>query len=73
MYTVTVAFGLNRIQQTINPGTTVANLLANEVVRAALHFGDNVVAKIEGRVVEGSRQLCNGQTVNLETRANEKA
>lgn len=73
MYTVKLFFGLQNISRQVAPGTTVGQLLQDEVVRAQLHIGDNVIAKIDGRVVPNDRQVCQGQQIVIETRANEKA
>ena len=71
---VTINFGLsNQLTRTFPTGTTVGELLNNPNLQAALGFGTNVVAKIDGVVQAPNNRLGDGDEVDIEIKANTKA
>lgn len=74
MITVTVNYGLsNSLTREFPEGTTVGDIIRNNNIMASLGYGENVVAKIDGVTQETSRRLADGDSVDLEVRANKKA
>lgn len=72
--TVTVTFGGgNSTTQTVPRGTTVGQLIENRRVQSALGVGTNVQANIDRVPQTNDTQLEDGDVVNLETIANQKA
>lgn len=71
---IIINFGLsNTLSRDFPSGTTVGEVLKNPNLKAALGYGDNVVAKIDGVTQDPSRQLVDGDEVDLEVQANKKA
>ncbi len=71
---ITINFGLsNSITKEVPDGTTVGQILSDRTFQSALGFGDNVVAKIDGFAQDNNRRLVNGDQLDLEVRANQKA
>lgn len=54
-------------------GQLVSAVLANAAYRGALGFGQNVQAKINGAPVDGNYVIREGETIDIENRAQEKA
>ena len=70
--TVTVNYGLERSITTVVPaGSTIEFVL--DKVRAALGFGSNVKALIDGAAQPHTGSVADGDTISVETAANSKA
>ena len=70
--TVTVRYGLERSITTVVPaGSTIEFVL--DKVRAALGFGSNVKALIDGASQPLTVNVAEGDTISVETAANSKA
>ena len=70
--TVTVRYGLERSITTVVPaGSTIEFVLDKE--RAALGFGSNVKALIDGASQPLTGNVAEGDTISVETAANSKA
>ena len=70
--TVTVRYGLERSITTVVPaGSTIEFVL--DKVRAALGFGSNVKALIDGASQPLTGNVAEGDTISVETAANSKA
>lgn len=71
---ITLRYGTaNALTRGVNAGTTVKQVLTNQSFRAALGFGDNVIAKINGAAVRDDLYVTDGLVIDLETAANQKA
>ena len=69
---VTVRYGLERQGTTSVPeGSSIEEVLGR--VRAALGFGDNVKALIDGAAQPMTNGVANGDVITVETAANSKA
>jgi len=74
MITVTVRYGATgELTREFTNGTTAGSVLSNTGIQAALGFGSNVQAVVEGQVLRNETPLSNGDVVTVETRANSKA
>lgn len=72
--TVEVRFGGgNSVEHRCPQGTTVGQVLANNRVKTALGYGDNIVARIDNQEVDNETPVDQGDVISLETRANQKA
>jgi hypothetical protein len=70
---VTIKYGLNSLTKDITEGASVADLINNEDIQAALGFGENVDALIDGSVVGGFTTLSAGDQIVVRAKANAKA
>lgn len=71
---VTINFGRsNMVRREFPEGTTVGQVLSDQGARACLGFGDNAVAKIDGVTQSNEKRLVDGDVLDLEVRANQKA
>lgn len=69
---VTVKYGLERsITTSVPVGSSIGDVLRR--VRAALGFGDNVKALIDGATQPESNTVAEGDVISVETAANSKA
>ena len=69
---VTVKYGLERsITTSVPVGSSIGDVLRR--VRAALGFGDNVKALIDGATQPESNTVTEGDVISVETAANSKA
>jgi hypothetical protein len=68
-----VQYGVDSITKQVEGGFTFGDLQADDTFKAALGFGDNTKALVDG--IEQSRQtvIPDGTAVRLETAANTKA
>jgi hypothetical protein len=73
MKKITVEYGVDSINKQVDGDFTIGDLQESESIKAALGFGDNTKALING--IEQNRQtvIPEGATVRLETAANTKA
>lgn len=71
---ITIRFGsTNELTRTVNDRYTVGDVLNDSNIRAALGFGSNVQALVDGQVQNSSTRLEDGDLVVIETKANSKA
>lgn len=71
---ITIRFGsTNELTRTVNDRYTVGDVLNDSNIRAALGFGSNVHALVDGQVQNPSTRLEDGDIVVIETKANSKA
>jgi sulfur carrier protein ThiS len=70
---VTIKYGLNSLTKDLETGATVADLVNNEDIQAALGFGENVDALADGQVVGGFTALTAGDQITVRAKANAKA
>ena len=69
---VTVCYGLERkVTTSVPEGSSIEEVLGR--VRAALGFGDNVKALIDGAAQPMTNGVANGDVITVETAANSKA
>ena len=69
---VTVRYGLERqVTTSVPEGASIEEVLGR--VRAALGFGDNVKALIDGAAQPMTNGVANGDVITVETAANSKA
>lgn len=73
MQQVTIRYGIDSITKQFTVPVTIGSLKNDASVRAALGFGDNVKALINGVEMGDDVVVPNGATVVFETRANTKA
>ena len=73
MKKITVQYGVDSITKQIESGFTFGDLQEDDSFKAALGFGDNTKALVDG--IEQSRNtvIPDGATLRLETAANTKA
>ena len=73
MKKITVEYGVDSINKQVESDFTIGDLQESDSIKAALGFGDNTKALING--IEQNRQMVipDGTTVRLETAANTKA
>ena len=73
MKNITAKYGVDSINKQVDDDFTFGELQESDAFKAALGFGDNTKALVEG--IEQSRQtvIPNGAVVRLETAANSKA
>lgn len=73
MKTITVKYGVDEITKQVADDFTFGDLQASDTFKAALGFGDNTKALVDG--IEQSRDtvIPAGATVRIETAANTKA
>jgi hypothetical protein len=70
---VTIKYGLNSLTKDLETGATVADLVNNEDIQAALGFGENVDPLVDGQVVGGFTSLTAGDQITVRAKANAKA
>ncbi len=68
-----IRYGVTNSISQPTTGKTVDQILKDKSMQAVLGFGDNVQARVNGRIVEGSYLVKDGETVDIETVANKKA
>lgn len=74
MFSVTIRYGAgDEMTKAFDDGATVRDVLTNTAVKAALGFGDNVRALIDGVEQTSDTELTDGDIITIETRANQKA
>lgn len=72
--TVTVRFGATATLTRAFPATTtIRSVLTRPDIKAALGYGENAVAKINGVAVRDDLYVSEGMRIDIETRAQEKA
>lgn len=70
---VTIKYGADEIQKTLDCGATIDDVLGDDNIAAVLGFGDNVKALISGVEQCGDTLIAPGCTIVIETKANSKA
>jgi sulfur carrier protein ThiS len=71
---IRLRYGLtNTLDVSVPTGTTVDQVLANTAYKAALGYGNGCVAKVNGAVVNNGLRVAAGMTIDIETKAQEKA
>ncbi len=71
---VTLRYGVsNELTRAVDAGTTVGQVLRNTSFQAALGFGSNTQAVIDGVVQRDTAPLSDGDVITIETKANAKA
>jgi hypothetical protein len=74
MISITIKYGVgDEITKAFEDGITVGQVMANQSVKIALGYGDNVRGLIDGVEQPSSMELSDGDVLNIETRANQKA
>jgi hypothetical protein len=73
MKNITIRYGSDIREVTVESSTTVAQLLADSTNRVVLGYGDNVQALIGGIAQPGDVVVPSGSTVVIENKANSKA
>lgn len=70
---LTVRYGGDEHRVSVEPATTIGEIVANPNTRAVLGYGDNVRALVNGIEQPSSTQISLADELVLETKANEKA
>lgn len=73
MKTINVKYGIDSITKQVEESFTFGDVQDNDSFKAALGFGDNTKALLDGIEQERSTVIPDGSTVRLETAANTKA
>lgn len=73
MKNVTIKYGVDQINKSVEDAVTVGDLKNNSTIKAVLGYGDNVRALINGVEQADTTQIPAGSVVTLETAANTKA
>lgn len=73
MKKITVMYGADRFTTEVECSATFGDIVANDRIQAALGYGDNVRALVNGVEMTNSSVPSDGSTIVLETRCNEKA
>ena len=73
MKTITVQYGVDSVTKQVDEDTTIGDIQENDSIKAALGFGDNTKALINGIEQAKDTVIPSGATVRLETAANTKA
>ncbi|MGZ5516519.1 MAG: hypothetical protein ACXWJX_02375 [Limisphaerales bacterium] len=73
MKTINVKYGIDSITKQVEDGLTFGDVQDNDSFKAALGFGDNTKALLNGIEQDRSTVIPDGATVRLETAANTKA
>jgi hypothetical protein len=73
MKSITVRYGVDSVTKQVEDDCTFGDVQENDSIKAALGFGDNTKALVDG--IEQNRETIvpEGATVRLETAANTKA
>ena len=70
---LTVRYGGDDHRVSVEPTTTIGEIVANPNTQAVLGYGDNVRALVNGIEQPSSTQISLADELVLETKANEKA
>jgi hypothetical protein len=73
MKSITVKYGVDSINKQVEDDFTFGDLPASDSIKAALGFGDNVKALVDGIEQDKATIIPPGTSVRLETAANTKA
>jgi hypothetical protein len=73
MKSITVKYGVDQITKQVEDGFTFGDLQDNDSIKAALGFGDNTKALVDGIEQGQETVIPAGATVRVETAANTKA
>ena len=73
MKTITVRYGVDSVTKQVENDYTFGDVQENDSLKAALGFGDNTKALVDGIEQSRDTQIPEGATVRLETAANTKA
>ena len=73
MKNITVKYGVDQITKQVEAGFTFGDLQSSDVFKAALGFGDNTKALMDGIEQNRNTVIPPGATVRIETAANTKA
>jgi hypothetical protein len=73
MKSITVKYGVDQITKQVEDGFTFGDLQDNDSIKAALGFGDNTKALVDGIEQGSDTVIPAGATVRVETAANTKA
>jgi hypothetical protein len=71
---ITIKYGVgNSMSVQVATGTTIDQILNNQNYQGSLGFGANVVAKVDGEILNASYVPDDGEEISIENRAHEKA
>ena len=73
MKNITAKYGVDSINKQVDDDFTFGDLQENDTFKAALGFGDNTKALVEGIEQSRGTVIPQGAVVRLETAANSKA
>lgn len=73
MKNITAKYGVDSITKQVEDDFTFGDLKENDAFKAALGFGDNTKALVDGIEQDRSTVIPEGAIVRLETAANTKA
>jgi len=73
MKTITVKYGVDQITKQLEDGFTFGDLQDSDTFKAALGFGDNTKALVDGIEQNRDTIIPANATVRIETAANTKA
>ncbi len=73
MKNISVKYGVDSINKQVDDDFTFGDLQDNDSIKAALGFGDNVKALVDGIEQDKGTVIPAGASVRLETAANTKA
>jgi hypothetical protein len=73
MKNITVKYGVDSINKQVDDDLTFGDLQDNDSIKAALGYGDNVKALVDGIEQDKGTIIPAGASVRLETAANTKA
>ena len=73
MKTITVKYGVDQITKQLEDGFTFCDLQDSDTFKAALGFGDNTKALVDGIEQNRDTIIPANATVRIETAANTKA
>jgi hypothetical protein len=73
MKTITVKYGVDSVTKQVESNVTFGDLQQGDAFKAALGFGDNVKALVNGIEQDMDTSIPDGAVVRLETAANTKA
>ena len=73
MKNITVKYGVDQITKQVEAGFTFGDLQNSDAFKAALGFGDNTKALMDGIEQNRNTVIPPGATVRIETAANTKA
>ena len=73
MKKITVQYGVDSITKQVESGFTFGDLQESDNIKAALGYGDNTKALVDGIEQDRRTMIPDGATVRLETAANTKA
>jgi hypothetical protein len=73
MKSITVKYGVDSINKQVDDDFTFGDLQDHDPIKAALGYGDNVKALVDGIEQDKGTMIPAGASVRLETAANTKA